>query len=286
MAACHSKIATPQTQVFMNMLETIASSLLAVKKTRPLVHQITNYVTVNDCANITLALGGSPVMADDLDEAADMASLAQALVINIGTLNARTLASMLAAGKKARDRGIPVILDPVGIGATKLRTSAVKIIIEEVHPTVIRGNMSEIKCLAGLDVAIKGVDSMADERQGDRVAGTLAQQLKCIIAITGKQDVVSDGTRVALIDNGHKLLSNVTGTGCMATALIGTYCGAIQDSYVGTVAGIVTMGLAGEIAEHALAAGDGIGMFRVRLFDAISNLTPETIRLQGRVSCV
>lgn len=268
------------------MLETIASSLLAVKKNRPLVHQITNYVTVNDCANITLALGGSPVMADDLDEAADMASLAQALVINIGTLNARTIASMLAAGKKARERGIPVILDPVGIGATKLRTDTVKSIIAAARPTVIRGNMSEIKCLAGLDVAIKGVDSIADEQQGELVAQALAKQLKCIIAITGKQDVISDGTRTALVDNGHELLSKVTGTGCMATALVGTYCGSIADSYVGTVAGIVTMGLAGELAEHALTTGDGIGMFKVRLFDAISNLTPEIIRLQGRVSCV
>jgi hydroxyethylthiazole kinase len=269
----------------MEMLNTIASSLLDVKRKSPLVHQITNYVTVNDCANVTLAIGGSPVMADDLDEAADMASLAQALVINIGTLNARTVASMLAAGKKARERGIPVILDPVGIGATKLRTDTVKTIIEEVCPTVIRGNMSEIKCLAGFDVEIKGVDSIADEEQGALVARTLANRLKCIIAITGKQDIVSDGSRTTLIDNGHELLSKVTGTGCMTTALIGVYCGAIQDCYLGTVAGILTMGLAGEIAEHSLVPGDGVGMFKVRLFDAIYNLTPENIRKQGRIIC-
>jgi len=267
------------------MLDKIAASLLVVKGKSPLVHQITNYVTVNDCANVTLAIGGSPVMADDLDEAADMASLAQALVINIGTLNARTIASMLAAGKRARERGIPVILDPVGIGATKLRTNTVKIMIEEVCPTVIRGNMSEIKCLAGLDVAIKGVDSTADEKHGAQVARQLAKQLRCIVAITGKQDIVSDGTRTTLIDNGHELLSKVTGTGCMTTALVGTYCGAIQDWYVGTVAGILTMGLAGEIAEHSLKTGDGIGMFKVRLFDAIFNLTPESMRRQGRVIC-
>ena len=269
----------------MEMLDTIAASLLAVKQRSPLVHQITNYVTVNDCANITLAVGGSPVMADALEEAADMAGLAQVLVLNIGTLNVRTRASMLAAGKRARERGIPVILDPVGIGATALRTETVKLIIEEVRPTVIRGNMSEIKCLAGLDVAIKGVDSIADTGQGAQVASSLARQLHCIIAITGKQDVVSDGARTTLIDNGHELLSKVTGTGCMTTALVGTYCGAIQDAYVGTVAGILTMGLAGEIAQHALQPGEGIGMFRVRLFDAIYNLTPEKIRLQGRVSC-
>ncbi|MEI6425530.1 MAG: hydroxyethylthiazole kinase [Lentisphaerota bacterium] len=269
----------------MEMLNTIASSLLAVKKKSPLVHQITNYVTVNDCANVTLAIGGSPVMADDLAEAAEMAALAQALVLNIGTLNARTIAAMLAAGKTARNRGIPVILDPVGIGATKLRTDTVKTIIEEVRPTVIRGNMSEIKCLAGFDVEIKGVDSIADERQGALVARTLAKRLKCIIAITGKQDFVSDGTRTTLIDNGHELLSKVSGTGCMTSALVGAYCGAMQDWYVGTVAGILTMGLSGEIAEHSLVPGDGIGMFKVRLFDAIYNLSPENIRMQGRISC-
>ena len=270
---------------FMEMLNTIASSLLAVKKKSPLVHQITNYVTVNDCANVTLAIGGSPVMADDLAEAAEMAALAQALVLNIGTLNARTIASILAAGKTARNRGIPVILDPVGIGATKLRTDTVKTIIEEVRPTVIRGNMSEIKCLAGFDVEIKGVDSIADERQGALVARTLAKRLKCIIAITGKQDFVSDGTRTTLIDNGHEFLSKVTGTGCMTSALVGAYCGAMQDWYVGTVAGILTMGLAGEIAEHSLVPGDGIGMFKVRLFDAIYNLSPENICMQGRIRC-
>ncbi len=270
----------------MDMLETIAASLLVVKKKSPLVHQITNYVTVNDCANITLAVGGSPVMADDLGEAADMASLAQALVINIGTLNARTCVSMLAAGKRARARGIPVILDPVGIGATRLRTDTVKAIVEEAAPSVIRGNMSEIKCLAGLEVAIRGVDSVADEQQGVQVAVQLAKHLKCIIAITGKQDIVSDGTRTTLIDNGHELLSKVTGTGCMTTALVGTYCGAIEDWYLGTVAGILTMGLAGEIARDSLVAGDGIGMFRVRLFDAVFNMTPERILAQGRVSCV
>jgi hydroxyethylthiazole kinase len=267
------------------MIDAIAGNLLAVRNKRPLVHQITNYVTVNDCANVTLAIGGSPVMADDLGEAAEMAALAQALVINIGTLNTRTIASMLTAGKRAKERGIPVILDPVGVGATKLRTDTVRLIIEEVGPTVIRGNMSEIKCLAGWDVEIKGVDSIADERQGELIARKLAKQLACIIAITGKQDVVSDGTRTCLIDNGHEWLARVTGTGCMATALIGAYCGAGQDGYVGTVAGILTMGLAGEIAERSLVPGDGIGMFKVRLFDAISNLTPEHLSKQGKVSC-
>ena len=267
------------------MIDAIAENLLAVRNTRPLVHQITNYVTVNDCANVTLAIGGSPVMADDLGEAAEMAALAQALVINIGTLNARTITSMLAAGKRAKERGIPVILDPVGVGATKLRTDTVRLIIEEVGPSVIRGNMSEIKCLAGWEVEIKGVDSIADERQGELIARKLAKQLTCIIAITGKQDVVSDGTRTCLIDNGHEWLSKVTGTGCMATALIGAYCGAGQDGYVGTVAGILTMGLAGEIAERSLVPGDGIGMFKVRLFDAITNLTPEHLCKQGKVSC-
>lgn len=268
----------------MNMQEKLAAALSAVKEKSPLVHHLTNYVTVNDCANIVLAIGASPVMADELTEVEEMVSIASALVLNIGTLNARTIESMLAAGKKAKSLGIPVILDPVGVGATTLRTKTAEQIIKDVQPTVIRGNMSEIKVLAGLEVKTKGVDSIASEENAEAIAKKLASEWNCIIAITGKTDIVSDGTHVCRIDNGHPILSDVTGTGCMATSLIGSYCGATQDYLTATVAGIVSMGLAGELAQKSLTSQEGIGTFRMRLFDSIYNLTPESLAKGSKVT--
>ncbi|ATW26062.1 hydroxyethylthiazole kinase [Candidatus Formimonas warabiya] len=268
----------------MEMLKSISENLRTVKEKSPLVHHLTNYVTVNDCANMVLAVGGSPVMADDIGEVAEMASLASALVINMGTLNKRTIASMILAGQTAREHGIPVIFDPVGIGATTLRTDTAVKIIRETQPAVIRGNMSEIKCLSGLNVQIKGVDSTADEAGGERIAQNLAQKQGCVIAITGATDIISDGSRTCLITNGDKMLSRVTGTGCMTTSLIGTYCGATKDLFLGAASGIMTMGLAGEIACHSLKEAEGIGTFRVRLFDAVFNLSPESLLRGGKIS--
>lgn len=268
----------------MEIREKISAILSAVKEKGPLIHHITNYVTVNDCANIVLAIGGSPVMADDIEEAAEMVGFASALVLNIGTLNSRTIESMLVAGLRAKELGVPVILDPVGVGATKLRTKTAEKLIRELKPEVIRGNMSEIKVLAGLEVAIKGVDSLADEQDSSIIAKKLASELSCVIAITGKTDVVSDGRQVCLLDNGHRILADVTGTGCMTTSLVGTYCGATNDYFTAAVAGIISMGLAGEIAQASLRHGEGIGTFRVRLLDSIYNLTPEILAREGKIS--
>ena len=270
----------------MGSLEKIAANLTLIKQKQPLVHHITNYVTVNDCANITLAIGASPVMADDIAEVEAMVEFASALVLNLGTLNARTIDSMLAAGKKAVGKGLPVVLDPVGIGATRLRTAVAEQIVREVRPTVIRGNMSEMKFLAGLNVAIKGVDSVADEQDGEAIAKTLAQKLDCVIAITGRQDIITDGKNTILVNNGHAMLSQVTGTGCMTTSLVASYCAAGQDWLVGTAAGIATMGLAGETAQKSLSETEGIGTFRARLFDAVYRLTPEILLKQGRIADV
>jgi hydroxyethylthiazole kinase len=268
----------------MEILQKVSDSLLALKNTKPLVHHITNYVTVNDCANITLAIGASPVMADDIGEVEEMVTFASSLVLNIGTLNSRSIESMIAVGKKAKERNIPIVFDPVGVGATSLRTSTAKRIIEEVRPSVIRGNMSEMKILAGLNADIKGVDSIADEVDGEKVARQLSQKLGCIIAITGKQDVIAQKDRVCLIDNGHPILSQVTGTGCMATSLIACFCGATEDWFVGAVAGVMTMGLAGELAQQTLQAGEGIGTFRARLFDAVWAMTPEHMTKGGSIT--
>ena len=268
----------------MELLQKISTSLVDLKNKKPLVHHITNYVTVNDCANMTLAIGASPVMADDIDEVEEMVAFASSLVLNMGTLNARTITSMIAAGKKAKKLGIPIIFDPVGVGATTLRSATAKGIIKEVSPSVIRGNMSEIKILAGLSADIKGVDSMADEMDGEKVAKELSQKLGCVIAITGKQDIIAQGNRVCRINNGHAILSQVTGTGCMATSLIGCFCAATEDLFAATVAGIMTMGLAGELAEQSLQVGEGIGTFRTRLFDAIWLMTPESLQKGSRIS--
>lgn len=268
----------------MEIQEKIFTNFRLVKEKSPLIHHITNYVTVNDCANITLAIGGSPVMADDLEEVAEMVSVASALVINIGTLNARTVDSMLVAGLRAKELGIPVILDPVGVGATKLRTNTAEKLIKAVKPEVIRGNMSEIKVLAGQNVTIKGVDSLADEQDSSVIAKELASELGCVIAITGKTDVVSDGHQLCLLDNGHKMLADVTGTGCMTTSLVGTFCGVSKDYYTSTIAGVISMGLAGEIAQASLRHGEGVGTFRSRLLDNIYNLTPEVLSKEGKIN--
>jgi hydroxyethylthiazole kinase len=268
----------------MDMLTEISKNLEELRTKNPLVHHITNYVTVNDCANITLAIGASPVMADDIGEVEEMVTFASSLVINIGTLNARTVASMLTAGKKAKALKIPVILDPVGAGATRMRTETAANIIATVRPDVIRGNMSEIKILAGATVAIKGVDSVASEQDGAEIAGNLAQKLGCVVAITGKRDIIADGQKICLLDNGHEMLAKVTGTGCMTTSLVGSYCGVCKDYFSATVAGIVSMGIAGELARESLSATEGTGTFRVKLFDAVYGLTPEILRNRGRVT--
>lgn len=265
----------------MDLLRAIAENLIQVKAKKPLVHQITNYVTVNDCANIVLAIGASPVMADDSEEVEEMVGFAGALVLNIGTLNTRTISSMLKAGQKAKSLHIPVILDPVGVGATTLRTNTAHELIAKVKPDVIRGNMSEIKVLSGMDVGIKGVDSVADCEDGIEVARNLSQRLGCVVAITGKEDIIATATKHCLISNGHEKLSMVTGTGCMATALIGAYCGAGNDAFIGAAAGIMTMGLSGEIAYRDF---EGIGSFKVRLFDAVSNMTAETLLKGGKIT--
>lgn len=256
----------------------IIGLLAQVKQKGPLVHHITNYVTVNDCANIVLALGGSPVMADDKNEVEEMAAIASSLVLNIGTLAAKTVDAMILAGRKANESDVPVILDPVGVGATRFRAKTALEIIREVKISVIRGNLSEIKVLSGLATTTKGVDSADPDLQGGReIAGNLARKLNCTVAITGARDVISDGKRMAFIENGHQMMARVTGTGCMATSLIGVYSGVASDPFLAAVAGLVTMGLAGEKAYRDLGAQDGVGTFRLRLFDHVYLLTANDI---------
>lgn len=256
----------------------------------PLVHNITNYVTVNDCANAILAIGASPIMADDIREAADITSISQALVINMGTLNQRTVESMVTAGKKANELEIPVVFDPVGAGASKFRNETVKYILSNVKVSILRGNLSEMSYIAGLQVNTKGVDSAEEDNKNDAVsvAKKAAVLYNCIAAITGAVDVISDGNKVTKISNGHKMLSKVTGTGCMTSALVGSFAGAAymnesRDYYSAAVGGIMTMGIAGETA-YETAGQIGTGTFHISIIDAISNLSAEIIEKRAKLN--
>ncbi|MBE6066665.1 MAG: hydroxyethylthiazole kinase [Clostridium lundense] len=273
----------------MEINEKLKRILLQVKERTPLVHHITNYVTVNDCANIVLALGGSPVMADDEAEVEEMVSIASALVINIGTLNSRTINSMMLAGKKANELNIPVMLDPVGVGATSLRTKTAKLLLENIQFDVIRGNLSEIKVLAGLSSKTRGVDvdiEEKDEIEGRKKLGEeLSKKLNSVIAITGKVDSISYNDKTYLIYNGHPMLSQVTGTGCMCSSLIGAFLGTGEDKHIATVLGVLTMGISGERAYKAVTDKDlGTGSFRTAIIDSVSNITPEIIYEYAKIT--
>ncbi len=263
----------------MDLLHESAQILGRIRGQRPLIHQLTNFVTVNDCANVTLAIGASPVMANDPGEVADMVSHARALVLNIGTLQSELIESMLLAGRRACELGIPVIFDPVGAGATRLRTAAAERIIKEIPLAVIRGNMSEIKTLAGSSEGIQGVDSTAGTEGGEQLACALSRRLNAVVAVTGPVDLIVHGDKLCRIHNGHPLLASVTGTGCMSTALIGC-AAAVADPFAAAVTGIAVMGIAGEIAQQQLRSdeGEGLGSYRVRLIDAISTMSPERMR--------
>ena len=263
------------------LLETSARLLEQVRKQTPLIHHITNYVTVNDCANITLEIGASPVMADAFEEAADIASIAQAVVLNMGTLNERTVPSMIAAGKAANEREIPVVFDPVGAGASALRNETALMMLEEVQLATLRGNVSEIRFLAGLSSKTKGVDAAdADTfslEETQNLARELAAELYCVVAITGAVDVVSDGNRVLTIENGVSQLSSLTGTGCMCTSLIGSLCGAAPTTPLeATATALLAMGIAGELAFEETGKAGG-GSFRTSLHDAIGLMNKETL---------
>lgn len=261
--------------------EQIETLLTKVRNKTPLVHHITNYVTVNDCANITLAIGASPIMADDIDEVNEITAISSALVLNIGTLNKRTISSMIAAGKKANELNIPIVLDPVGAGASRQRNQTVNTLLKQIKFSVIRGNMSEIRFIAGLSATTKGVDASKSDlensiKNGIDVAKALSDKLGAVIAITGATDIISNGKAALCIENGHKMLGSITGTGCMCTSLIGSFCGITSDYYMAAVSGIMCMGIAGEIAFEN-AGSKGNGSYHMAVLDEISKLKPETI---------
>lgn len=260
-----------------------------------LVHNITNYVTVNDCANILLAMGSSPIMADDIEEVEEITAICGALVINIGTLNSRTVESMIAAGKKANALGHPVVLDPVGAGTSKLRTETTYRLLKEVEFSVIRGNISEIKTVYAGAGTTKGVDAdVKDAVTAETLDSTaaLARELSdrtgAVIAITGAMDLIADSGKAYVVKNGHSDMSKITGTGCMLSAMTAAYAAANPDKILeAAVCAVASMGIAGELAARQVKNNQlGTGSLRTFIIDNISTMTGNTIETYAKITLI
>jgi hydroxyethylthiazole kinase len=256
-------------------------SLRRIRERKPLVHQITNYVVMNETANATLALGALPVMAQAREEVEEMVALAGALVLNIGTLSPHWVEAMLAAGRAANERGIPVVLDPVGVGATSYRTETAHKILDQVAVAVLRGNAGEVAALVGVDAEVRGVEAIGDSGDSAALARAAARQLGVVVSVTGAIDHVSDGERVVAIANGHPLLASITGTGCMSSAITGCFLAAADSPLDAAVEALVAFGVAGE---DAARDAKGPGSFHVGLYDALAALDPETLEGRARLS--
>ena len=243
---------------------------------RPLVHHVTNYVSASLVANVTLSTGALPVMAHAHQEVEEMTSLASALVLNIGTLDPGQIESMLLAGTKANERGIPVILDPVGAGATSLRTKTAERLLSELEISAVCGNAGEVATLAGLSAEVRGVESLSHDAK--EAAMQAARALGLTVAATGKTDYVSDGKRTLSVENGHPLMSRVVGLGCASTAVVGCFAAAGTPDPETVAGALAYFGLSGEVATEK---SDGPGTFEPRLLDALTQLASEPERLDG-----
>jgi hydroxyethylthiazole kinase len=257
------------------------ASLAKLRERKPLVHQITNYVVMNETANATLALGALPVMAHAREEVEEMVALAGALVLNIGTLSPSWVDAMLAAGRAANECSIPVVLDPVGAGATRYRTETAQRILNEVDIAVLRANAGEVATLVGVAAEVRGVESIGGAGDPGELARTAARSLGVVASVTGPVDHVSDGGRVLAIANGHPLLAAITGTGCMSSALTGCFLAVAESPLDAAAEALVAFGVAGE---DAAVGAKGPGSFHVNLYDALAALDPETLDGRAKVS--
>ena len=261
-----------------------------VRDTHPLVHNITNAVTINDCANILLAAGASPIMADDPDDAPEITAICNALVINIGTLNRLSIPAMYAAASRAGELGHPIVLDPVGAGASTIRTVTAKRLLAE-HPiSILRGNVSEIRALAAGDTAARGVDAaLADAVTPENLSATaawaraFATSIDAVVVLSGAIDLIADATRACAVYNGHPKMSSITGTGCQLTALTGAFVAASPSTpFEAAVAATCAMGAAGQIAFARLVPGDGNSTYRNKIIDAIDHMAPDDLARLAR----
>jgi hydroxyethylthiazole kinase len=248
----------------------------AIRQKRPMIHHMTNNVVTNFTANVTLCIGAAPVMAPCEREVEEMVSYAGALLLNIGTLDDAQVQSMLVAGRRARELETPVVLDPVGAGATDLRTVAARTIMEKVQLSVIRGNAGEVFTLAGAGGKVRGVDSLEDVGERDAVIAEFARRQKTVVAVTGPVDVITDGVRVVKVSNGHPILGQVTGTGCAATTVIAAFLAVSGGEHLeATVCALAAMGLAAEVAAEKSA---GPGTFVPQLLDALAALDAKALK--------
>lgn len=255
-----------------------------VRSKRPLIQAITNYVTINDCANILICFGASPAMCEASSEVEGFAAAADALYLNTGTLISEQREAMIKAARAAGRKGIPIVLDPVGVGGIPGKIDFVMELLSEQPVTVIKGNSGEIKALAGYGAGIRGVDSIDSGENVIEACQLLAKKYNTVVMATGETDTVSDGQRTALISNGHPLLTRITGSGCMVGALVAATAAVARDTFIGTVTAAAVMGVAGELAATDGGQEIGPGTYRMRLFDSIYFLTVENLRKAGQVT--
>ena len=267
----------------MNNNESLAEILTAVRTKVPLVHAITNYVTINDCANVLLSYGASPAMCESCDEVYDFAKLASSLYINLGTLTREQEQSVLLAAESAKKHNIPVVLDPVACGAIPRKLEVIGKIQEVGRIDVIKGNIGEIKFLAGVDSLTRGVDSLDTGDGALEACKMVASKYNCVVAATGAEDYITDGTRSAVIRNGTELFTKITGAGCMTGAICAGAAGACGDMFLSTVSAILSMNVAGEDAAKNASLP---GSFRVNFIDSVYSLTPEKLIKEGNVEWI
>ncbi len=253
-----------------------------VRTQKPVVHHLTNWVTIYDCANIVKVLGASPVMAHAKEEVGQMAEIASSLVLNIGTLTPELIEAMKLAAKSANRKGIPVVLDVCGAGATQLRDKKSLELLNETKINIIKGNASEIARVSGESVKTKGVDAGRVGKDMVKIAQNLARSRKCTVVVTGKEDIVTDGKKLYIIKNGHPMMAHIVGTGCMASSVIGTFSAVEKDLAYAAAAALVCFEIA---AECAVKLSSGPGTFKEKIFDCIFNLDKKTIERMQKVEC-
>lgn len=266
----------------MNLNADFGEIISRVRDTKPVIHMLTNYVTAESCADVTLAMGASPIMADEPEEMEDIVMGADAVVINLGTLNYNTMIAMERAAAVAKDRKLPVILDPVGVMSSGLRLEFALKLLEEGYISIVRGNYSECWALVseqtgggrGVDTVVEG-EAKAAEEAALKLAQQGALKYGAVFAVTGAVDNISDGKRAVVLNNGHPLLQDITGSGCMTSALVAACATAQEDLLVAAACGIVIMGQAAELAANLLDKKDGPGMFKARLLDGVYHVTTK-----------
>lgn len=247
-----------------------------IRSTRPLIHHITNIVTIGDCARITRYWGALPIMAYDLEEVTEVVDSSSALVVNIGTLRKDLLEVILQAGIRANQKDIPIILDPVGVGATDFRTRAIRVILDKIKITVVKGNPAEIFNIAGKPGRIKGVESVGEHQQIEQTSKDVAQRYNCVVVVSGKEDIISDGKQIFRIANGHPMLSLLVGTGCMLSSTIAVFCSVYRNYLEAAINATAAFGLAGELAADQIK--DCLESFKVKFMDSIFLMDDQKLR--------